>query len=112
MASKFAEKNCPMCTFEARSLKIVLSHLRSVHSNDPRFNVMCGLEGCSSTFTTFSALYSHIYRRHPSSGIVSSEKYTFQRTLALREECSSQDDIVDYPTFDDQMDISGESLCN
>lgn len=90
MALKFSEKKCPMCTFEARSVKIVLSHLRSVHSNDPRFNVMCGLEGCFHTFRTFSALYSHIYRRHRSIGIVTSDKYAFQRAVALPEQYSSQ----------------------
>ena len=30
-----------MCSFKAPTVRLVLSHLRSVHSNDPRFNVMC-----------------------------------------------------------------------
>ena len=112
MASRFSEKKCPMCTFEARSVKIVLSHLRSVHSNDPRFNVMCGLDGCSSTFRTFSALYSHIYRRHRSSGIVTSDKYAFQRAVALPEQCSNQleDGMdTDNPSYDDDC-FPGEFL--
>ena len=99
-----------MCTFEAPSVKIVLSHLRSVHSNDPKFNVMCGLDGCSSTFRTFSGLYSHIYRRHPSSGIVSSDKYAFQRAIALPgpEQCCSLNDMdIDQPSHDDHDNIPG-----
>jgi hypothetical protein len=50
-----------MCTFEAPSVALVLSHLRLVHSNDPHFVVLCG---CSKTSRSFTALYSHIYRHH------------------------------------------------
>ena len=64
-----AQRVCPMCTsFESPSVSTVLSHLRTVHSNDPKFCVTCGLDGCATTSKSFSALYSHIYRRHP--GIV------------------------------------------
>ena len=112
MTSRFSEKKCPMCTFKDCLIKIMLSHLCSVHSNDPRFNVMCGLEGCSSTFRAFSALYSHI-RHHPSRGIVSSDKYTFQRAVALPEQYSSQNDMdvddIDHPSYDDHC-IPGELL--
>ena len=56
---------CPICTFQACSFTIILSHLRLVHSNDPNFSVICGLDGCATTSKSFSALYSHIYRHHP-----------------------------------------------
>ena len=56
---------CPLCAFEACSVSIILSHLRAVHSNDANFSVVCGLGGCATTSQSFSALYSHIYRRHP-----------------------------------------------
>ena len=97
------EKKCPMCIFEARLVEIVSSHLRSFHSNNLRFNVMYGLEGCSSAFRTFSALYSHIYHRHHSSGI---DKYAFQRAIALPEQYSTQleddmDEVTDHPLYDD-----------
>lgn len=59
-----AMKVCPLCTFGGPSVAVVLSHLRLVHSNDPHFVVPCGLEGCATTLKSFSALYSHIYRRH------------------------------------------------
>ena len=42
MSSGFAGKKCPMCSFEAATVRIVWSHLRIVHSHDPRFNVTCG----------------------------------------------------------------------
>ena len=62
---------CPVCaTFEAPSLPFLLSHLRLVHSHDPRFSVTCGLDGCTYTSRSFSALYSHIYRKHRSCGAI------------------------------------------
>ena len=53
-----------MCSFEAPTVKLVLSHLRSVHSNDPRFHVMCGINGCARTYRKYSGLPSHLYRCH------------------------------------------------
>lgn len=47
-----------------------LNHLRLVHGNDPRFRVQCGIDGCSYTGKSFSAFYSHIYRRHRDSGAI------------------------------------------
>ena len=63
-----------MCSFEAPTARLVLSHLRSVHSNDPRFNVMCGIGGCTRTYRTYSGLHTHLYRCHWAStrGITSS----------------------------------------
>ena len=71
-----------MCVFEAPSVALLLSHLRLLHSNDPRFLVMCGIQpGCSYTARTYSsfiqpehipALYSHVYRKHKQAGIISS----------------------------------------
>ena len=61
---------CPMCNFQTPSVELCLNHLRLVHRNDPRFCARCGIGGCSYTGRSFSALYSHIYRRHPESGII------------------------------------------
>lgn len=62
-------KVCSLCgCFEYSTIPMLLSHLRIIHSSDPRFHVTCGVDGCSVTSRSFSALYSHIYRRHP--GIV------------------------------------------
>lgn len=41
-----------------------LSHLGLVHRNDPSFVVTCGYNGCSETKKSYSALYSHVYRKH------------------------------------------------
>lgn len=64
MSSKLSDKKCPMCSFEAPTVKLVLNHLRNVHSNDPRFHVMCGIDGCARTYRKFSGLHSHLYRCH------------------------------------------------
>lgn len=60
-----SEKLCHLCTFESLSVSGILGHLRRIHSSDPHFIVRCGLDGCASTFRSFSASYSHIYRHHP-----------------------------------------------
>ena len=76
-----------MCVFEAPSVALLLSHLRLLHSNDPRFLVRCGIEpGCSYTARTFSALYSHVYRKHKQAGIISSRSSnTGSEVLASNE---------------------------
>ena len=72
------QKQCPMCSFECPSIAILLSHLRLVHSNDPRFLVCCGINSCTVTSRSFSSLYTHIYRHHPGAGI--------KRLLKLKEQ--------------------------
>lgn len=65
--SKISEEKCPTCSFEAPTVKLVLSHLRSVHSSDLRFHIMCGIDGCARTYRKYSGLHSHLYRCHWSS---------------------------------------------
>lgn len=63
-----ASCKCPIsnCQYSAMSIMLLLSHLRTIHSNDPSFFVRCGIDCCSYSAKAFTALYSHIYRRHPS----------------------------------------------
>ena len=56
------------------SMPIVISHLRLVHASDPNFSVPCGIEGCFTTFKSFSSFYQHIYRKHPDAGIIRARK--------------------------------------
>ena len=44
MSYSLLEKSCPFCTFEAPKVAILLSHLRTVHANDPRFSVTAVVE--------------------------------------------------------------------
>ena len=55
------QKQCPMCSFECLSVAILLSHLRLVHSSDPRFLVCCGIDSCTVTSRSFSSLYTHVF---------------------------------------------------
>ena len=66
---------CPMCHFKSPTMARNLSHLRLLHSSDPRFSVQCGIGGCAYTGRSFSALYSHIYRRHPEDGIIQKREH-------------------------------------
>ena len=61
---------CPMCHFEVPTMALCLSHLRLVNGSDPRFCVQCGIDGCSYSGRSFSALYTHIYRNHPHCGVI------------------------------------------
>lgn len=70
-APSLPEKCCPICVnFTAASIPLLLSHLRVVHSNEARFLMMCGIGGCSYTASSYSALYSHVYRNHPEAGVI------------------------------------------
>lgn len=63
-------RKCPLCNFQSPTIPLLLSHLRIVHASDPRFHVTCGINGCTVSSKSFSALYSHIYRHHPDEGVV------------------------------------------
>ena len=55
---------CVLCGIPSPSLKLYISHLRSVHGKDPNFNVMCNISECREVFRAFSAFNSHVYRHH------------------------------------------------
>ena len=48
----------------APTLKGILRHMASVHAHDPRFHVVCGVEGCSRTYCNFYSFKRHMYRKH------------------------------------------------
>ena len=100
---------CPLCVFESCSRRLQLSHLRTVHSNDPRFNVQCGLGGCGYTATSFSALYSHIYRHHKDEGIITrSDQQASNSSLNVAEsEVGLEVPSVDVST---DLDLSTNTL--
>ena len=81
---------CPfsLCDYIGKSVTLLLSHIRTIHSNEPNFFVRCEIDCCC-----FSALYSHIYCRHSSYinrrakpneqlGLGDSENFTI--TIAVR----------------------------
>lgn len=55
---------CWLCHQYARkTLNGILRHIREVH---PHFEgrVMCGINGCPSTASTYESLWQHLYRKH------------------------------------------------
>ena len=59
--------SCQLCSLLSPNLRGHISHLRQVHSEDPGFSLVCGIQECSQRFTTFGAFNSHVYRVHRSS---------------------------------------------
>ena len=41
-----------------------MRHSFEAHSSSPNFSFACGIDGCPQTFKTFSAITSHLRRRH------------------------------------------------
>lgn len=100
-------RRCPLCGyFEYPTVPMLLSHLRTVHSNDPRFHVTCGVGGCTVSSRSFSALYSHIYRHHPDVGIV--KKREFALSSQAQQPCVNVSATVSQ-NADDQSDLDGHT---
>lgn len=95
---------CPMCFFQAPSMALHLNHLRLVHSNDSRFHVQCGIGGCSYTANSFSAFYSHIYRKHPDSGVIQ------KRGRSQSEQQSSSTSVAIDLQQSDHYTFQGEGI--
>ena len=81
-----------MCSFECPSIAVLLSHLRLVHSSDPRFLVCCGINSCTVTSRSFSSLYTHVYRHHPGEGIRRRSANSFSVELSSNCESDSHED--------------------
>lgn len=59
-----ASYNCPLCNFISPTRNLWLSHIRSVHSDDDHFSLVCGISGCSAFYSKCSSFVSHVYRKH------------------------------------------------
>ena len=55
---------CHFCGYFAPALPSYISHLRLVHAEDPKFDVICGIDSCQLRLMAFTAFSSHIYRHH------------------------------------------------
>lgn len=54
------------CVFTAVSLRILLSHLNLVHSDD-EFRIICGLgdlSSCHKVYHKYNSFYKHVRRKH------------------------------------------------
>ena len=56
---------CSRCNaFQALTLRGLLNHYYTVHSNETNFRVVCGVNDCPAIFTKYNSLYKHVTRQH------------------------------------------------
>lgn len=55
---------CQFCSFRSSTWRQYLRHTFEAHSRETNFCFTCGVEGCSQTFTKYSAILSHLSRKH------------------------------------------------
>ena len=60
-------RQCHLCEYYCPSLRLFVSHLRLVHSQDPNFNIVCNIAQCTEVFRSFAAFNTHVYRKHRTS---------------------------------------------
>ncbi len=101
-ARSFPVTTCTLCSYFAPSLKLYISHLRIVHSRDPLFQVICGIEGCKNKFRAFTAFNTHVYRHHRVAlGLETQTGLETQNSTELDGECSINSES---PTFESDAD--------
>ena len=56
---------CSRCDeFQSLILRNLLKYYNIIHSNEPNFNVTCGVGGCPATFAKYNSFYKHVVRKH------------------------------------------------
>lgn len=56
---------CTICLlFTCTTLRLLLSHIYMQHSQEPGFNVRCGVNGCPRTYNKYNSFYRHLHREH------------------------------------------------
>ena len=74
---------------------MIVRHMSAVHAHDPGFNITCGIQGCTRTYTNFYSFKKHLYWKHRDSLTMSTVE---------REDISITD-------FEDYAGGSNEELC-
>ena len=63
------------------------------HSSQPGFSFTCGVEGCSPTFETYSAVQSHLSRKHRGVDLEAAQKTPLEQdnqlSDAYQDQCTS-----------------------
>lgn len=56
---------CSICLeFVADSIQILIKHIGRIHSNEPNFHVVCGIDSCAKTDKNFLSFRNHLIRKH------------------------------------------------
>ena len=57
--------NCPLCDkFKAPDFRLLLPHIRLVHSTRPGFSLQCNIDNCTRIFRNMKSYTNHIYGDH------------------------------------------------
>ena len=60
------------------------ANMASVHAYDPRFFVLCGVDGCTRTYRNFYSFKKHMYRKHRAHlDVTVAKKGTWQKITCL-----------------------------
>ncbi|KAL1481584.1 hypothetical protein MTO96_034362 [Rhipicephalus appendiculatus] len=79
---------CPRCTFWGTSIKRIVKHMR-VHSIEPDFHVLCGIDGCAASFRRYFAFKKHVYRVHrKAAGLIDHEQAAYWGSIEETEDVS------------------------
>lgn len=57
-------RHCPRCPYFSDQFTKVLNHIGFVHGAENNFSILCGIDGCPSSYKLFSSYRTHIYRCH------------------------------------------------
>ncbi len=56
---------CTICQhYAASSVNAVLRHIGTVHSHEPHFRVVCGVDGCPKAYSNYHSFRKHLRRKH------------------------------------------------
>ncbi|XP_041472583.1 uncharacterized protein LOC121421848 [Lytechinus variegatus] len=55
---------CPRCLYQGVRLRKLVNHIRSIHSHEPDFFLVCGIQGCQRSYKVFSSYITHLNRHH------------------------------------------------
>ena len=66
---------CKFCCFCSKKWLQFLRHTFQAHSNEPNFLFTCGIEGCHQTFRKYSAINSHLTRKHRHANFEESQSF-------------------------------------
>ena len=56
---------CSICLeFVTDSIQTLITHIARIHSNEPNFHVVCGIDSCPKTYKNFLSLRNHLIRKH------------------------------------------------
>lgn len=76
--------SCERCPYYASSYASVVNHIGKVHSQEPNFKVVCGIEGCPNVYGSYKSYRQHLNRKHSE----------FIKTAEVYKPCSGSDNVA------------------